>query len=336
MTAWGELPGVYHARLGGALLTPEYAVGMYQRMPAGYENEERRRKGMKAQKAVSSAAHRRSAAIGAFVCAAAICSAAALGRIARAEENPADEIVAITVDTVAADTDGNFTATVYLDELPDMGICALDFAIAYDPTVLTISDVELLYDTGAQAAEILVHPDFADTVFKTELVEGELRIRWVTGLRIRDYWLTETRAFFTVNGSISEQAVPGSCETLSITPATRDADEDSGEANAVIAAGYLDEEGNPHNCKTRLKDGAVWIPLDETGATMYGDINLDGEITVSDAVLLHRALAEQIALSAAAYANADCEFDGVLSMDDVTPMLRVINGDLDAAALGAY
>ena len=89
-------------------------------------------------------------------------------------------------------------------------------------------------------------------------------------------------------------------------------------------------------CETRLTNGGVFVLLDETGATRYGDINLDGDITTADAILLYRVLAEQSAISAAAYANADCEFDGVLTIADVSLMLRVINGDLEAKALGAH
>ena len=291
---------------------------------------------MKAQKAAGGNARRRRTVIGAFAGAAAVISITALGQIACAAENPDIEVVAITVDTVVADMDGNFTATVYLDELPDAGICALDFAIAYDPAVLTISDVELLYDTGAEAAEILVNPDFAGTVFNYEDIGGELRIRWATGLVNRDYWLTEEQAFFTFSGTFSEQAEPGSCGTLSIIPATRETYEGSGEINTTIVAGYLSEYGRTYNCETRLTNGAAWLPLDETGATMYGDVNMDGQVSVADAVLMHKVIAEQVALRAAAYANADCEFDGVLSIADVTLMLQVIQGDQEAAALGAH
>ena len=293
---------------------------------------------MKAQKAAGSHARKRcGAVIGAIAGAVTICSAAGLGQMIRAAEASDADVVAITVDTVIADADRRFTATVYLDELPDTGICAPDFAIAYDPAVLTIDNVELLYDTGADAAEALVDPTLAGTVFHYEDIGGELQVRWATALRDCDYWLRDEQAFFTVSGVFSEQAEFGSCGTLRIVPATRETYSGSGEINTVIAAGYLDGEGNSHNCETRLTDGAVWYALDETGATMYGDVNCDGRLTAEDASLLQQVIAEQITLgSAAAYANADCEFDGVLSIADVTLMLQVINGEQEAAVLGAH
>ena len=97
----------------------------------------------------------------------------------------------------------------------------------------------------------------------------------------------------------------------------------------------MDADGTTHYCKTNVQNGTVWKPIDETGATMYGDIDLDGKRTLADAVLMHRAIAEELALSAAAYANADCESDGLLTMSDVSLMLRLLNQDIEDNVHGA-
>jgi len=287
---------------------------------------------MKAQKAAGGKWRKPFAAVGAVACAAALSSTGGLFTGIRAAENPDADITALTVQTAVLERAEDFTVTVSLDELPDTGISALDFAIAYDPAVLTIDNVNLLYDTGAEAAEILVNPDFAGTVFRWENEDGMIRVRWGTGLRDPEFWLREERPFFTVSGHFGENAGAGSGSGLKIVPPQRE----SGETADAVTAGYLDEAGNPHVCETRLTNGGVFVVLDETGATRYGDINLDGDITTADAILLYRVLAEQSAISAAAYANADCEFDGVLTIADVSLMLRVINGDLEAKALGAH
>jgi len=301
-----------------------------------YHSDERRRKGMKAQKAAAGRQRKRGTVIGALACAAAVCFSSGLGGRIRADEDPEAGVTALTVQTVMLDTAEDFTAAVYLDELPETGICALDFAIAYDPAVLTIDKVDLLYDTGAQAAEIQMDPTYAGTVFTCEDVGGELRIRWATGLRNPDYWLREPQAFFTVSGSFCEGAGPGSGGALKIVPASRETFEGSGIINTEIQAGYLDSENVHHSSAVRLTDGGVWVRLDETGATRYGDMDLDGDITLTDVVLIHKMLAEESAFSAAAYANADCEFDGVLTIADMSLMLRVLKGELEAKALGAH
>lgn len=220
------------------------------------------------------------------------------------------------VDVTAADAEGGFTASVSLERMPETGLCAMEFALRYDAAALTVTDVTLLYDTGAQKAEKLAGITGND-VFTYENTDGFLKIRWGTAAKA-DYWLKEERVFFTVSGTVSEDVPAGTRIPIELVPAAGDT------AGAVIAAGWLDDNDVLQPCQVTAKSGAVWKPINEAGVTMYGDIDLDGELTVADAVLLHRALNEELALSAAAYANADCESDGVLTMCDVTLMLRRI------------
>jgi len=187
--------------------------------------------------------------------------------------------------------------------------------------------VTLLYDTGADDAEAAVNPSLKGTVFTYEVTEEALQIRWATALVDEEYWLSEARPFFAFSGRVNTETVrPGSATALKIVPASRE-----GEEHSAVVAGYMDEQGKSYTCETRLTDGAIWMPIDETGATKYGDINLDGAITLSDAVLLQRAVTEEKALCAAAYANADCEHDGMLTITDVTLILRSLSDDADTA-----
>ena len=256
------------------------------------------------------------------------------GLVCSAEE-PADT-AAITVGTVIADADGSFSVNVYLDRLPDSGLNAVDFAVAYDAGGLSVSQVELLYDTGADAAEAAVDPKLAGTVFRWENTGSEIRIRWATALVNPDYWLKREGVFFSISGTVNADAAPGSHFGLRLVPAGWEIGSGSGIYNTEIIVGHMDAEGGMHSCETELTDGHIWTLLDDTGATRYGDINMDGERNVADAVLLFRTVTEDLALGAAAYANADCEFDGVLTIADVTLMLRVLDGHTEAAVLGAH
>lgn len=239
---------------------------------------------------------------------------AALGTAA-AESAP--EAV-FAVDKTAADQDGHFTATVSLEKLPESGLCAAEFAVAYDAAALEITDVTLLYDTGAQKAEELAKLGLGP-VFSYENADGRVWVRWGTALG-EDYWLKEERAFIAVSGSLKENVPKGTKTDLKLVPAAGDI------AQKAIAAGYVDNEGEAHYCEVTVRDGAVWKPVNEKGMTMYCDTNLDGSQDLADAVLCCRAVSEELALSAAAYANADCESDGVLTIRDVTLMLRYLNG----------
>jgi hypothetical protein len=243
--------------------------------------------------------------------------------------------VAVSVGTVIAEAGVPFTVPVTLDKLPETGISAMDFAIAYDPAVMTVSHVTLQYDTGADAAEAAVSPELAGTVFQWKDTGSEILIRWATALDDPDYWLREAQEFFTVSGTVHADAAPGSHSALRIVPASWDIPADPAGDGGIVA-GYMDRDGNAHSCETELTNGHVWTLVDETGAVMYGDMNLNGELEIADAVMLFRAVTEDLALSAMAYANADCEFDSVLSIADVTLMLRVLDGQNEAAVLGAH
>ena len=54
-------------------------------------------------------------------------------QVLAAEKEP---VAALVLDRTAADTDGHFEATLSLDQLPETGLCALEFAIAYDTAAL--------------------------------------------------------------------------------------------------------------------------------------------------------------------------------------------------------
>ena len=60
------------------------------------------------------------------------------------------------------------------------------------------------------------------------------------------------------------------------------------------------------------------------GDVLYGDVNLDGRVDITDAVLMNKAAAGQVELSAQARANADCMADNVLSSDDALSLLQFL------------
>ncbi len=225
----------------------------------------------------------------------------------------------LTVGTSTAGMDGAFVVDVCLEQLPDTGLEALEFAISYDAEALSITEAELLYDTGAEKAQLLAYPELTESVFtSSDNREGILSVRWATILQNADYWLTEEQPFLRLRGVLKDSMPKGTGTELKIVPPT------DLPGNAGISAGYLDEANTVHRCDVIVNNGIVWKPIDETGAFMYGDVNLDGEIAISDAVLLQRVIAEESFLSAAAYANADCEPDGVLDLRDISLICRFV------------
>ena len=57
---------------------------------------------------------------------------------------------------------------------------------------------------------------------------------------------------------------------------------------------------------------------------LYGDINMDGSITLSDAVMLNKKGADTVSLSDAALRNADCNLDGEVNGSDAIILMKFL------------
>ena len=98
--------------------------------------------------------------------------------------------------------------------------------------------------------------------------------------------------------------------------------EASREVNGFLCGTLLmqfDEE-NAAKAKTEAK------PQNATGLKVFGDVNCDGKVDVTDSVLLSRFVCEdpEAVLSEQGKINADIDGDGRLTMDDNTLLLNII------------
>lgn len=64
--------------------------------------------------------------------------------------------------------------------------------------------------------------------------------------------------------------------------------------------------------------------IDPSYLTVYGDVNLDGDIDMADVVQLHKALTGAISLNKTSSANSDCYLDGKLSIVDASVIIQYI------------
>ena len=60
------------------------------------------------------------------------------------------------------------------------------------------------------------------------------------------------------------------------------------------------------------------------GQVLYGDVNLDGRVDITDAVLLNKATAGVVTLNDTARQNADCDANGMTDTNDATVLLRFL------------
>ncbi|MDD6084725.1 MAG: glycosyl hydrolase [Oscillospiraceae bacterium] len=72
---------------------------------------------------------------------------------------------------------------------------------------------------------------------------------------------------------------------------------------------------------------------DDDSTVHYGDVNLDGDISIADAVLLNKYLVNSATLSDRAIANADCYKNGTADANDTLTILKVIVGTYEESQL---
>ncbi len=62
----------------------------------------------------------------------------------------------------------------------------------------------------------------------------------------------------------------------------------------------------------------------QTENVFYGDVNLDGKIDLTDAILLNKFCADSVTFSSRQMANADCTIDGNVDLNDSIALLRFL------------
>ena len=62
----------------------------------------------------------------------------------------------------------------------------------------------------------------------------------------------------------------------------------------------------------------------ESGLTLYGDVNMDSRVDITDAVLLNKAVANVVTLGSTQKKNADCDADSEISGNDAVVLLKFL------------
>lgn len=76
-------------------------------------------------------------------------------------------------------------------------------------------------------------------------------------------------------------------------------------------------------CVILHRDG-TWERYQESTSILYGDVNLDGKVDISDAVLLNKAASGMVTLNDQAAKNADCNDNTELGADDAVVLLQFL------------
>ena len=250
----------------------------------------------------------------------------------------ADETVQISASKTNAEAGGAFSVDVSLADIPSTGLQCCNFAIKYDPKVLTITDIK----AGTLAGS--VSGDSSSSMlpnFGNYSQEGLISVAWSTSVDDSSKWLKGEGTFCTISGTVSANAANGTVSEITIVPTDRETYSGSGVKNDAFDCGYL-KDGVKVNFNVKANAGSVTIGKDtdtttttttqptttttasqggDIEVTLKGDANVDGKVTIADAVAILQSIANQdkYALKPQGKVNGDVDgTTGITANDALT------------------
>ena len=262
--------------------------------------------------------------------------------------------VTLAGSKATAESGGEFSVDVSLSGVPSTGINVLDFAVTFDQTILSVDQVTVgaAADTGADAADSTSKDA---PVFATNIKDGEIAVSWTTAAPTAN-WIKSDGVILTITGTVtpidfapvSRDTYEGSGTKNSSMVIGYISGTDSASYGIVTEAGSVTIGSKQTTTEAPVTTTAVETTTTVTNETtaetttkenettttkstiqvdpslLYGDVNLDGDIDLADAVLLNKSVAGVVELNDTAKANADCFADGVIGSDDSMTLLKFL------------
>jgi len=219
----------------------------------------------------------------------------------------ADETVQISVGETTAEAGGAFTVDVSLADIPASGLQGCQFSLAYDSSLITVTGVEAgaITKTGVEKVDSSSAsiPNFSSYIDSTN---GNVNLMWSTKVDDASYWLKDDGVFCTITGTVAAGA-SGHIDIKAV-PTSREVKPETGVTNTEFGIGYA-KDGQSINYNVKVTNGGITVGSGTK--VLRGDANLDGKVSISDAVRILQYLANssKFALSDEAKANGDV--DGV-------------------------
>ncbi len=269
--------------------------------------------------------------------------------------------VTLKVGEATAQASESFTVDVSVKDVPATKINVLDFALSYASSALTIESVKLgpAGDTASGDSTASEAP-----ILSSKITTNAVNISWSTGLDSAS-WIAEEGVVFTITGTVNADAADGKYP-IQIQPIDRETYPGSGEKNSKVLVGYVYGTDSA-TYEVNAEDGFVEVtskgettttttttvttdseqPGTSTTTTasttakpgsdtnqanpdvLYGDVNVDGKVSLVDAVMLNKAVADVVTLGDAARANADCNVDKEINGTDAIILLQFLSHIID-------
>lgn len=262
----------------------------------------------------------------------------------------------VSISKTEAAAGESFELTLDLTNIPSTGINACDFGISYDSSLVTIDEVNL----GSLAKDVSSVEGTLPEPFECNIETGVISVMYALGTTDSAYFLNGTGTFLNISGTVKADAAAGSDAEFKIVPVDRAVTPGSSTTNSTVVFGYMSADetttvyepvftaGNVHviggeteettEPATEPDTTPTTEPVTEDlpDGTMYGDVNLDQRVNVSDVVTLNMYLlnTEANALQPEGKANADCVRDNVIDSADSALILGYVAGTADVSELG--
>jgi hypothetical protein len=277
----------------------------------------------------------------------AVCALAMAATSAATFVNAAGEQVIIKGDQKTCASGAEFELSFSLDSLDGVGFSGCEFAIQYDPKLIT--DVEIaegaVLKTGATAAELEKAPSIGEEVtmvnkskydcfdYNTTKVGDKevIAVLWCTGLDSDKYWAKEKGAIVTLKGKTAEGLEKGTEIPVEMVAIPR-------EGNKTMTFGYADGNKDITYSSAVPQQGKITIDGEEPELTpLWGDVDDNKAVNAADLVAMMQFLVspkdanltEQGIVNGnldQTDGNTDTKSDDILDVSDFNALKKFILG----------
>ena len=187
-----------------------------------------------------------------------------------------------------------------------------DIGLYSDKTPVVTTETTVTTTTTTTTTETETTSSAADTTSETASSESTTETTAST---------METIAQTTVSSSSAADSSESTTETETTSSAADTTSETASSENTTETVASTTET-TVSTTETTAQTTASSSEV--LGQVLYGDVNLDGRVDITDAVLLNKATAGVVTLNDAARQNADCDADGMTDTNDATVLLRFL------------
>lgn len=263
----------------------------------------------------------------------------------------ADATINAGIGDAEAAPGGTFSIDVNLADIPDTGLCNVDFAVKFDSTAVTITGVSegTICKTGAAEAELKSESGLSDSILNgdeyscfdwNKQTNGDIAMMWATS-EASNYWIKDDGVFATITGTVNADVAAGTKIPFEIVPVTRESYPGS-TANADVNFCYTDASDNVLYYASKLTAGTLTVTgsSETTSETpsdvVYGDVNGDTKVNILDVAEFCKVVgAGNNFADAKLKANADCVKDGNIDMKDALAILQFITKSITSLPVSA-